>query len=403
MNLGPNISTDDLVLYLDAANVDSFRGEPTTNLLYDNGVINWTIGNLTVTVSRTTVIENSVYRITSGNFVNQFTSGSFRFYVPLVKLTNGATYTMSYKWRLISGGPTFSMNDWCDTSLSNVVNLNFGDYNYASATGTRSTYDSTFRFMDFNMSPFTTVEIYDVQLEQKNYSTPFVNGTRGTTVATGGGVADISNNNNHAEFLASTFDSSNLGSIVFDGTDDYLAISDNTNTNLSTTDFSISFWIKVPNVSQNGPIIYKRNPNSPFDQYGVSIGDTETDSGFTTLSSKKILVILRGNNSNQVRIVTEEDLINSANGNWFKIDVVRFSNSLKIYYNGSEKNTITRRTDGVGILSNISVTGQELRVGGSNSSTFMTGQLSSVKIYNRALSTDEIQQNFNATKTRFGL
>jgi hypothetical protein len=385
MNLGPNISTDGLVLYLDAANVDSFRGEPTINLLYDNSVINWTVGNLTVTVSRTTVIENSVYRITSGNFVNQFTSGSFRFYVPLVKLTNGATYTMSYKWRLISGGPTFSMNDWCDTSLSNVVNLNFGDYNYASATGTRSTYDSTFRFMDFNMSPFTTVEIYDVQLEQKNYSTPFVNGTRGTTVATGGGVADISNNNNHAEFLASTFNSSNLGSLVFDGTDDYLKVS-NSNTGpltmIGTGDCTINFWASSVGSSSYRWLI------SNWSTTGVHFGMTSTLSRFGGYFG----------DSSEIR----SDYSIPNDGNWHFYTVVRSSGTIIFYVDGTERSISAGTPTGKnGTFSS----GVETRIGtrGNENTQRWIGNISICKIYNRALSADEIQQNFNATKTRFGL
>lgn len=414
MNLGPNISTDGLVLYLDAANVDSFRGEPTTNILsnyvnptFENGNKSgdgWTFD--AKTNGSYDYYTSDKYQGVYSLRITNSTVDPIAFWRSNIPVTNGLQYTVSVYAKNINcpnipyfSGVNISGGDHLFTGISTSEWLIFSKTYTATTTGNAQFYIRVSR--NNTQGSFL---IDNFQIEQKPYSTPFVNGSRGATVATGGGFADISNNNNnHAEFLASTFDSSNLGSIVFDGTDDYLSISDNPNTNLSNSNFTISFWIKVPNVSQNGPIIYKRNPNNPFDQYGISIGDTGTDSGFTTLSSKKILVILRGNNSNQARIVTEEDLIDTANGNWFKIDVVRFSNSLKIYYNGLEKNTITRRTDGVGILSDISVTGQELRVGGSNSGTFMTGQLSSVQIYNRALSADEIQQNFNATKTRFGL
>ena len=39
----------------------------------------------------------------------------------------------------------------------------------------------------------------------------------------------------------------------------------------------------------------------------------------------------------------------------------------------------------------------------SNGLIPMTGNISTVQIYNRALSAQEIQQNYNATKARFGL
>jgi hypothetical protein len=46
-----------------------------------------------------------------------------------------------------------------------------------------------------------------------------------------------------------------------------------------------------------------------------------------------------------------------------------------------------------------------LRIGQqvNNFGEFWTGKVFSARIYNRALSTQEITQNYNSTKTRFGL
>jgi hypothetical protein len=154
--------------------------EPTINLLYDNGVTNWGIGSLTITPTVTTLIPNSRYTISNGA-----TAGTFRFYIPLSKLENGATYNMSYNYKLISGSSGFTMADWCDTTLTKT-DINYGSYIFSSAFGTRSTYDSTFRFMDFFIPASTTVEIWDIQLEKKSHFTPFVSGTRNI------GIADLS-------------------------------------------------------------------------------------------------------------------------------------------------------------------------------------------------------------------
>ena len=47
MYTGPNTITDGLVLSLDAANIKSFKGEPTVNLInngdFTNGVTNWSV------------------------------------------------------------------------------------------------------------------------------------------------------------------------------------------------------------------------------------------------------------------------------------------------------------------------------------------------------------------------
>jgi hypothetical protein len=69
------------------------------------------------------------------------------------------------------------MSDWADTPITGT-DIDYGSYKFSSAFGTRATYDSTFKFMDFNMSPNTEVEIWDIQLEQRDHFTSFTNGSR---------------------------------------------------------------------------------------------------------------------------------------------------------------------------------------------------------------------------------
>lgn len=145
-------------------------GESKTNLLYDDGVINWTVSNLTGVVTRTEIVPNSRYLIRST------TAGSFRMLVPLSKLTNGTRYTMSYKMK-INSGTSFLMTDWCDVLFAQV-SQDYGTYRYCYGGASRASYDSTFRFMDFFISANTEVEIWDVQLEAANYPSAFTNGTR---------------------------------------------------------------------------------------------------------------------------------------------------------------------------------------------------------------------------------
>ena len=78
------------------------------------------------------------------------------------------------------------------------------------------------------------------------------------------------------------------------------------------------------------------------------------------------------------------------------------SNLGKIYVNGLEVDSSS--TSGV-----LDYTGvNNLRIGAttennSSDTRFFNGDVSKVQIYNKALSSDEITQNFNAAKTRFGL
>lgn len=146
-------------------------GPTTVNLLYDNGVKNWLISPLTVTTTVTTIIANSKYRITLGNYLGGYTFADIRMTVPLSKLTDGSGYTLSFKYEIISGN-TFQINDWCDTPVTPIV-IDYGSYKFTAATGTRSTYSDTYRFMDFHTEAYTIVDIWDIQLEERAYYTPF--------------------------------------------------------------------------------------------------------------------------------------------------------------------------------------------------------------------------------------
>lgn len=161
--------------------------EPTTNLLYDNKIINWTIGNLTASVTRSTIEPNYKYKIAST------TGGSFRFYIPLTKLINGETYNLSYNYEIKTPDGNFYMTDWCDRPITKI-----DDGYQATAYGSCAEYSSVYRFMDFYISENTEVEIWNVQLEQKNHATPFVDGSRT------GKVYDCSGFNNHSNLTEST-------------------------------------------------------------------------------------------------------------------------------------------------------------------------------------------------------
>jgi len=218
-------------------------------------------------------------------------------------------------------------------------------------------------------------------------------------------AADFSNSGNIGTAVnGPTYSSGDGGCWVFDGVNDSINISDSQLLNLSTINFTVIAWLKSQNLTQIGTILSKRNPNSPFDQFIFTIGDSGTDTGWTTVASKKLLFVLRSSGSNQIRAVTSNDIINDANGNWIQNVLIRDSGTLKYYYNGIEKPLLTRRIDGAGVNSDITVSGQELFIGNANySGAALTGNISQVQIYNRALTAQEIQQNFEATRGRYGI
>ena len=66
-----------------------------------------------------------------------------------------------------------------------------------------------------------TIYVCDFQSEVKAYATQYTPDSRGATVATGGGFADLSGYNNHGELVNGvSYNSDNCRSLVFDGIDD---------------------------------------------------------------------------------------------------------------------------------------------------------------------------------------
>ena len=92
--------------------------------------------------------------------------------------------------------------------------------------------------------------------------------------------------------------------------------------------------------------------------------------------------------------------IRSGLNTWYNLVFTKSSNTWSIYANGSLD---MNQNNGVG---NVAFSLNNMQFGGtiqSYGSNYGKNSIGSVHIYNRALSNSEVLQNFNATKTRFGL
>lgn len=361
-----NISKpDNLIFYMDHMNSKSWKGKPTTNLLYDSGVINWNVSNLDAAITRTTLIANQRYRITST------TGGAFRLDVPLAKLTNNLPYCLSYKFKIISGA-TFQMNDWCDTALTSNTTTSFGSYSYSVAHGTRSVYDSTFRFMDFTISANTVVEIWDVQLEQATYASPFVVGVRANTES----IRDMIGGNT----ITSTVRYDSVGMYTFN-TDAVMYFPENSPFNLQ--EFTIEVWAKTNNLSQNGFFFEKGQVNTQYSlfQQSASILFRRNYGGLTDMSFNSSLYF--------------------TTANWFQLVATHRPGEQRVYANtqlaasNTNTGTIATNTNGCSIGA----------YGGFNGSRsyFYNGEIGVVKVYNKFFSQDDVNRNFNSMRRRYGI
>lgn len=190
-------------------------------------------------------------------------------------------------------------------------------------------------------------------------------------------------NNMSAELVNSpTFNSQNNGFFQF-VTDDFARIANNTA--LDTQTPTVEVWIKTNATNQNGFWFEKGTVNtqySLFQEGSVILWRQRLTSGtLTSLST------------------TTANFINTSN--WFQVVGTFVSGSRRLYINGTLVNsdtlsgTIATNSGGmsVGVFGGFS---------GSRGYQY-NGNLSVCRVYNRALTAQEILQNYNALKGRFDL
>jgi hypothetical protein len=195
---------------------------------------------------------------------------------------------------------------------------------------------------------------------------------------------DLSGFNNHGTLVSGpTYSSANGGSIVFDGTNDYITLS-SSQIAPGTGAFTWNFWVKLNNLTNFSILFSGTGSNS---EYGVIFMDPRN--GTSGL----------GYYANATRISDSNTTFGS---NWLYVSFVGSggadgSRNLKLY-----RNTIQ---SGSTYTNNYNFTSTTPIIGANHSlfSELMRGNISNVSFYNRALSASEISQNFNATRKRFGV
>jgi len=197
---------------------------------------------------------------------------------------------------------------------------------------------------------------------------------------------DLSGNNNNGTLVnGPTFSSANKGSIVFDGVNDGCNINNNSFIN-PTNAITFGAIVNLSGYGSNyAPIIFKQNNyTSLYEQYALYLTNSSVGAAVTGVDrSQKIVSINQDLRNQYLHLVGTCDTE---------------TNLLSFYLNGS-------LIQSVAFTSTFDISTQNLRIGymDSNYLGFSLGKIFITYIYNRALSPTEILQNYNATKTRFGL
>ena len=200
---------------------------------------------------------------------------------------------------------------------------------------------------------------------------------------------DLSGNNNNGTLTnGPTFNPNNLGSIVFDGVDDNVQLGLASNLILNPTGITVESWCKT-NVDNQyrklfttvgsgtqsiAGVYFSIGPNGLFDEYFPYYLGIKTNVGTQAALYTLPISTTRYNH-----------LLGTYNGT-----------SINLYLNGDLVATQAQ-------TGNIITTGIARISGYDNNSESWNGNISNFKIYNRALTSTEVLQNYNAYKTRFGL
>jgi hypothetical protein len=187
-----------------------------------------------------------------------------------------------------------------------------------------------------------------------------------------------------------TYSSANGGSIVFDGVDDYVQV---TNSNgfgevNTTPTMTLELWANI-NRKSGGGAQYQhlagfRTSNFAFyflllDESGASVN---TEARISTTSSISNITV------NYINYFDK----------WTHIVFVANDTRSDLYFNGTLIGSNT------GVTGSFGGSSGNFRIGLDPNGSYSTkGNISSAKVYNRALSAAEVSQNFNALRGRYGI
>ena len=379
---GPNIIKDNIVFGYDTGygvadnnTVTRFYpGENTVNLLnYDITMPTWpsNSSNMASLTSKTSARSFTVIGTCnvpgSMTFVYPSISANTAFHTISATFTNNSTETSNvalYIRGLNNATSTVNQSQTTTmqpgesvrkTLIGNVLTANNG---YTAAVGVWS----------HGTSGQVNMNVTDVQFEEKTHATPFVNGTRSSTQS----LIDLKRTKD-TDVSNISFDST--GQPDFDGSNEYINLGNYDALKLGF-DFSLEFVVKPEQdkwmyffhkgYGANNALAWGRHSSGDdwfFSTY-ISGGYQNTYMGTATLDK-------------YCHLVATYDGAN-----------------LRLYENGVLKAT-------VGTTHQMMDTNTSAGIGGPE--RYWNGKIPVAKVYSKVLTTEEVQQNFNAYKNRFDI
>jgi len=388
----PNIVEDGLVFLYDVDDIQSYKGEPTENIaLTEMGISlgqNFSSEKYFCTTSIVNFSQakygNGVvwkYAINRNNGRNWFRSLNS-------SASGGSTWTFSY-WVYNPNNITVTMQVriFGRDSNSTIVTNEGSNITCQSLTWTQVYLTTTLAATatqigfhlelvneeDFSVNDFVYLD--GIQLEEKSHVTQFTTGTRSATQGlldrTGTSTIDISN----ASFGSNA-------QMTFDGTDDYISAA---SFDMGTpTEITVECVIRFNGSldSADRKVMHYNKSGGTNAVFQLRKGDSNSR------------LYYQAHNGSQWYTMTDTDAIES--DTWAHFIITHSGTSAIMYKNGVQSATAT--------MGNLEWTNaNDLLIGYRTNSEYWKGDIAIMKIYNKALTSTEILQNYNAIKSRFSL
>ncbi len=396
---GPEIPESGLVLAIDAGNTKSY--DKYENLYTSSEVFSgyWNTDGLTTITSNQTTSpnnDNTASKLVGPYIYRYFTSSGS-------PVPSGTTVTLSI-FAKNNGANSFDLAIRCISGSIFISTINLSTGVVTSGNAKIQSYPNGWYRVSLtatidNVSAYCGIEsiqgsgssqsifVWGVQAERSStvsdyYSTTASTKSRGTT------CTDLSGYANTGTFTNTpTYDSGNKSSFVFNGTNSYISVSNSTSVNPGTGSFSIVVWVnsdpsnggdgwdlwvaKRANGS-NGYYLGVNNPAGARFMLGND-ANSRTDTGYLTYTYNTCAM--------------------------FTAILDRTANTQTIIKNNNTESSSVTPSGG-----NYSNTGA-LSIGGDIGigAYYVSGKIANVQMYNRALSTSEVSQIFNASRGRYGI
>ena len=409
-----------LKLYYDPYDVNCFRGEPTTNLFTaayptanggfafpytssyrgiwtPNGVQTASInrynnpGNVNCCPSFFTY-QNNAY----------LTASTVYCYSAFYKVVNNDYGNANYLYRYeYNSGGTYLTEAGVWSSVNRIPYPGgwyriFGTFTTQATTAYINTYSFTYEYNTDN----TQIAV-NHQLEKSNHLTNYAGagGTRGVTVATGGGLVDLTGNNNNGDLTYGSYVISTVyhnNTFYFDGAsaNNCIRVLDaNIAANLLSTgkSFTIVVWAnKIANATNTSPFLFGYRDTS---SYGINLllygtGNTSTDFGFAVEKNGGASLSSRGDAVNTSGWHMYTGVYN--NDGMYKNSIVKYYDATQIGSRVSSSLASAWSKPATSQGGGIIIGTAPNTVNGANAVHNLKGYIGEVRIYDHALTPDEV-------------